>query len=255
MTGNRVANLWEMKMKYQVTASEYADLNEDVQKNYGSEKDGKHTIKVDGMPDYAEQEARITAMDTKVTDLLTETKTAKKKAKDAEALAAQAVHDKANKDGDVEALEKSWQKKYDTLEETLTGERDVATGALHQATAHSDAMELSTTLAVKGSAIALMPHIEPRIYVEIVDGKAVSKVRDINGQPSALTLKELGEEIAGNPAFAPLIEASRAAGGGANGTQRGGAAQTKTLTKAAFDALTPQGKMDFSKDDGQITEI
>lgn len=241
-------------MKYQVTASEYTDLSEDVQKNYGSEKDGKHTFKIEGLPDYAAQEARIVAMDAKVTDLLTETKDAKKKAKDAQKLADQAAHDKASNDGDVDALNLSWQKKYDTAVDGLTAERDLSNSALNKATSHTTAIELSTMLAVKDSAEGLYPHIMPRLTTEIVDGEAVVKVLDKDGKPSALTVKELGEEIAANTALAPLIEASRAAGGGANGTQRGGAAQSKTVTKAQWGDMSPSQKMEFSKDGGQVTE-
>jgi hypothetical protein len=204
------------------------------------------------MPDYAAQEDRIVAMDAKVTDLLTETKTAKKTAKDAQKLADQAAHDKASNDGDVEALNASWQKKFDTMETSLTGERDLSNSALNKATSHSTAVELAATLAVKGSSDVLLPHIMPRLTTEIVDGEAVVKVLGKDGKPSALTVKELGEEIAGNAAFAPLIEASRAAGGGANGTQRGGAAQSKSVTGAVFDTWSPGEKSKFSLEGGQI---
>ena len=237
-------------MKYQVTASEYADLSEDVQKNYGSEKDGKHTFKIDGMPEIPD----VTGLKAKNEQLLTEAKDAKTERDQAKKDLQKATKKKAKEDGDVEALETSWQTKYDTMKTGLEGERDTANSALDHATSHTKALELSTMLAVKGCASGLMPHIEPRIYTEIVDGKAVTKVKDIHGQPSALTLEELEQEIAGNEALAPLIEASKAAGGGANGNNRGGAAPTKTVNKAQWGEMNPTQRMEFSKDGGSIID-
>jgi hypothetical protein len=90
--------------------------------------------------------------------------------------------------------------------------------------------------------------------MDIKDGRAVAVVMDAEGKPSALTVDELGKEIANNAAFAPLIVASNAAGGGANGAQRGGAAKSKTVTKGQWSEMNPKQKMEFSKDGGQVTE-
>jgi len=241
-------------MKYTVSASEYKDLSDDLQKLYGSETDGNHTIKISGMPDYAAQEKRITDMDAKVAELLTETKAAKKAKKDAETAATQAAHNQAQKDGDVDALTKSWEKKYSDLESGLTLERDEALSLLGREKVHSKAVELATTLAVQGSADVLLPHIETRLSMEIKDGRAVTVVKDTAGQPSALTVDELGKEIAANAAFAPLIVASNAAGGGANGRNNGGAVKSKTATNAQFMDMNPSERMQFAKDGGQILE-
>lgn len=241
-------------MKYQVTASEYTDLGEDVQKLYGSESDGKHTIKIEGAPDYAAQEQRITDMDSKLAELLTETKDAKKKAKAAQKLVDQAAHDKASKDGDVEALNKSWQTKYDTDLGAANERADGLNTMLKHEKVHSQAVELATTLAVPGSADVLLPHIESRLSMDIKDGRAVAVVNDMAGKPSALTVEELGKEIAANAAFAPLIVASNAAGGGANGKQSGGAANPKTATKSQFEQWSPDQRMEFAKGGGQLTD-
>lgn len=241
-------------MKYQVTESEYTDLSEDVQKLYGSEKDGNHIFKIDGMPDFDGQKTRITAMDAKIDDLLTETKNAKTKARDAEKELLKANKKKAKEDGDTDALELSWQTKYDTDLGTANTERDDALKMLRLEKVHSRAVELATTLAVPGSADVLLPHIESRLSMTIKDGRAVVEVKDKAGQPSALTVDELGKEIANSEAFAPLIVASNAAGGGANGTQRGGAAKSKTINKSQWDGMNPSQKMEFSVGGGQVTE-
>ena len=237
-------------MKYQVTASEYTDLSEDVQKNYGSEKDGKHTMKVDGMPEIPD----VAGLKLKNSELLTEAKDAKIERDQARKDLQKATNKKAKEDGDMDALEKSWQEKFDTATGELSTERDGLLSTLRKEKVHSTAVELSTLLAVKGSSDVLLPHIESRLNMEIKDGVAVTTVLGKDGKPSALTVDELGKEIANDESFAPVIEASRAAGGGANGTQSGGAAQTKTATKAQWADMNPSQKMEFSKDGGQVIE-
>jgi hypothetical protein len=236
-------------MKYQVSASDYEGLDDDAKKLYGSEDDGKHTLKIEGLeiPDVA-------GLKKKVTDLLAEKKDEAKKRKAAEKEAARITAEKAVKDGDVEAVTESWQKKYDTDMAAANEAKDDALKMLRLEKVHSKAVELATTLAVPGSADVLLPHIESRLSMDIKDGRAVAVVMDTDGKPSALTVDELGKEIANNAAFAPLIVASNAAGGGANGTQRGGAAKSKTVTKAQWGDMNPKQKMEFSKDGGQVTE-
>ena len=241
-------------MKYQVTVSEFAALSEDEQKLYGSESDGKYTLKIEGMPDFAAQEQRITDMDAKLAQLLSETKVAKKAKKEAETAAAEAAHARAEKDGDVEVLNKSWQTKFDTAVDAANTERDDAMAMLRQEKVHSRAVELATTMAVPGSADVLLPHIESRLAMEIKDGRAVAVVLDMAGKPSALTVDELGKEIANNAAFAPLIVASYAAGGGAKGTNSGGAAKQKTATRAEFDGWDQSQRSKFSVEGGTLTD-
>lgn len=86
------------------------------------------------------------------------------------------------------------------------------------------ATEIATTLAVPGSAKALLPHIESRLSVEIREGKPTVVVLDQSGKLSAATLDELKAEFTSDPAFGPLIAGSRASGGGAEGHKHGGGA-------------------------------
>jgi Tfp pilus assembly major pilin PilA len=224
-----------------------------------ADKDTKDTKEDDSkLADYedklADYEKRVIAMDAKINDLLGEKKDEAKKRKAAEKEAARITAEKAVKDGDVEAVTESWQKKYDTDMAAANEAKDDALKMLRLEKVHSKAVELATTLAVPGSADVLLPHIESRLSMDIKDGRAVAVVMDAQGKPSALTVDELGKEIANNAAFAPLIVASNAAGGGANGTQRGGAAKSKTVTKAQWGDMNPKQKMEFSKDGGQVTE-
>ena len=234
-------------LKFQVDTIE--GLDESVQKMY-TEKDGKFTLAIEGLP----KQEDVSGLKTKVEQLLTEAKEAKQKAKDAKKLADEATHNKAKNDGDIEALTASWETKYKTDTDTLTTERDDALGMLRAEKVHSKAVEMAGTLAIPGCADVLLPHITPRITMTIKDGRAVTEVLDAAGKPSALTLDELGKEFANNPAFAPLIVASNAAGGGANGKQGGGAAKSKTATRSEHDAWNPSQKQKFFSEGGTLIE-
>lgn len=227
-------------------------VDEATQKLY-TEKDGKFHLNVEGLPDVSDYEDRINKMDAKISELLDEKKAADQKARDAQKAADQAAADKAAKDGDVDALNESWQKKLDDAvaeKDAIIAERETA---LDKATSRSAAMELATTLAVPGSADVLMPHIRGRLKTEIKDGEATVVVLDSNGKPSASTVKELGNEIANDKRFAPLIVGSNASGGGANGSG-GGAANTKTVTRSEFDAMPQADRFAHTKEGGQVVD-
>ncbi len=197
-------------MKYQVDSLEGLD---ETTKGLYTEKDGKFILGIEGLP---EQED-VSGLKSKVEELLKESKEAKAAKKAAEDAANKAAQEAATKSGDVEAINASWQTKYDTDLAAAKGQVEEFQGMLHKEKVHSKAVELATTLAVPGSADVLLPHIMKRLSMEIKDGKAVAVVKDNEGKPSALTVDELGKEIASSPAFAPLIVATHATGGGANG--------------------------------------
>ena len=223
-----------------------------------ADKDTKDTKQDDSkLKDYedklADYEKRVIAMDAKINDLLGEKKDEAKKRKAAEKQAATDAAAAAQKSGDVDAINESWQKKYDTDLAAANEGKDDALKMLRLEKVHSKAVELATTLAVPGSADVLLPHIESRLSMDIKDGRAVAVVMDAQGKPSALTVDELGKEIANNAAFAPLIVASNAAGGGANGKSSGGAA-TKTATRESYEGWGAVQKRKFFADGGTLTE-
>ena len=166
--------------------------------------------------------------------LLGETKTAKqerqeaaKRLKELEDQLASLDDDKHRKAGDVEALEKSWQEKLSKRESELKGEVEQHQAWLIEQRVTGVASSLAADIAVQGSAKALQPHLTSRLSMEIRDGKPTTVVLDAEGKPSAMTVEELKAEFASDPAFAPLIVASKASGGGAGGGHKGGGAASK----------------------------
>lgn len=236
-------------LKFKIDKAGFDALGEDAQKMY-TEADGEFTLQVSGLPDIPDVEG----LKNKVNELLSEKKEESKKRKAAEKKAADDAAAAAQNSGDVDAINTSWQTKYDEAVESLTTERDGALKMLRVEKVHSKAVELATMLAVPGSADVLLPHITSRLTMDITDGKAKAVVLDKEGKPSALTVEELGSEIANNEAFAPLIVASNSSGSGANGNKGGGAAKSKTVTRKVFDGWDASQQSKHCTEGGQITD-
>lgn len=155
-----------------------------------------------------------------------ERKAAKERAEELERNAQLAAEEAARRDGDVNALQKSWEEKHT---KALT-EKDQTLTALqaqvHALTVGATAARLAGELAVQGSSAVLQRLIEPRLSMDMRDGKPVVVVLDNEGRPTALTPDELKNEIISDAALAPLVAGSKATGGGAAGSKGGGAAKT-----------------------------
>ena len=210
-----------MTLKYQIDSLE--GLDESIQAMY-AEKDGKFVLAIEGLP----QQEDVSGLKAKVQELLDEKKAEADKRKAAEEQARLEREEALRKSGNVEELEKSWSEKYSRREAELTSaletERATLQGQIRDLTVGRTATEIATTLAVPGSAKALLPHIERRLSVEQRDGKPAVVVLDAAGKLSAATLDELKAEFTNDPAFAPLIAGSKASGGGACGAGKGGGA-------------------------------
>lgn len=231
-----------MTLKFQLDSLEGVD--ESIQSMY-VEKDGKYVLSIEGLP----QPEDVTGLKSKVQELLDEKKEADKKRKDAEEQARLEREEALRKSGNVEELEKSWSEKYNRREAELNGlleqERGTLTTQIRDLTVGRTATDIATTLAIPGSAKALLPHIERRLSVEQRDGKPTVVVLDQAGKLSATTLDELKAEFMNDPAFGPLIAGSKASGGGAGGAGKGGGAAkgniggTKEERQAAIASRFP----------------
>lgn len=208
----------------------------------------KFRLKIEGLeiPD-------VSGLKTKVEELLNEKKAEQKKAAEAAEAARLAAEEAARKGGDVAALEKSWKEKLAKRDLEHQEETKGLRGIIDRKTVQATASDLAASLAVEGSAKTLLPHIQTRLRTEFRDGEAVVVVLDAAGKPSAMTVQELGQEIASDPAFAPIIVASKATGGGAKGDNgRGGAAVQKTVTRTKFDAMSQHERATFAKSGGKV---
>ncbi len=214
---------------------------EEAHKAFYEEKDGKFFLKVKGVPQPQNDEG----LRKKVDELLAEKKAEQQKRKEAEDLARQKEEENARKNGNIEALERSWQEKLTKREAELLEQSKALESQVYQLTVGQTASTLANELAVSGSSNVLLPHITGRLQVETVDGQVKVRVLDAQGKPSAATIDDLKKEFRDNPAFKPLIAASHASGGGANGANSGGGAAKKPsemslAERAEWEKQNPQ---------------
>ena len=73
----------------------------------------------------------------------------------------------------------------------------------------------------------ILPHIKARLKAEFNEGKAVTRVLDKDGNPSAFGIEDLQKEMVANPAFAPIIIGSKASNSGAENSHGGSGAPGK----------------------------
>jgi len=205
-----------MSLKYQV---DNLDGIDDGIKGLYTEKDGKFILGIEGFP----QQEDVSGLKAKVEELLSEKKAVTERARLAAEESEKAKLDAAKKGGDVEALEKSYQQKIAEIENKFKVEIDQRDGSIIELTSGQTATKMAAELAVQGSADVLLPHIKMRLRTEFREGKPVTVVLDKDGKPSANTVEDLKKEFISNPAFSPLIVASKASGAGRTVSGSGGA--------------------------------
>lgn len=129
--------------------------------------------------------------------------------------------------GDVATLEKSYQDREKNLikeRNDALAQRDAEVSRLHIKGVTDDLSGIFTAPA----AVADM--IGKRLKVEFVDGKAVTRVLDKEGQVTANSVEDLKNEFLTDASLKPIIKASNGGGGGAtppNGSGGSGATSKK----------------------------
>lgn len=177
---------------------------------------------------------------------------AEKHRKKQEAEAKAAIAEAARKNGDVEALEASWNEKYTTGITEREAAIEKLNATIHKITVGATATAMSADLALQGSSGVLKPHIEARLTMELKDDEPVVRVLGKDGKPSAMTLEDLKAEITNDSAFAPILKGSDASGGGKPGDK--GADGKKTMKRGAFNGLSPNEQSTFIRSGGSVID-
>ena len=240
-----------MTLALTLDADKHSALDSALQDLYVKQDDGNYRLDAD-IPDNS-------GLKAKADELLGETKkerelrkAAEERAKALEDERQKALEDNARAKGDVESLEKSYQEKMQKLETDYSGKVSTLEKQIYDLTVGQAATNLANELSIKGSAIALLPHIQNRLSLEQgEDGKQNIRVLDADGNKTAMTLDDLKQEFRSNEAFKPLIAANGASGSGANGANGGAGSkdpqsmsalerkQLKDSDPAAFARLFP----------------
>ena len=156
----------------------------------------------------------------------------------------------ARQAGDIQALESSWNDKYSSLEQTSTQTINELNNIINNVTVGAEAKSIASELAIEGSSGVLIPHIQSRLAMELVDGVPNIKVL-VNGKPSALTIDDLKAEIRENKAFAPIVRGINASGtGNVGGSDKG----SNVMNRANFEGLSHIEKSRFIKEGGKVVD-
>lgn len=222
-------------MKYLIDKAAYDALEPSMQAFYKAQGED-YVLAVEGLP-APEDTAGLKA---KNDELLAELKANKTKAREAEEAARLAAEDAARKSGDTEALDRSWQEKHTAALAEKEGTLSALQAQVHALTVGATAARLAGELAVQGSSAVLQQIIEPRLSMELREGKPTVVVLDAERRPTALTVEEFKTQLFNDAALAPLIASSRASGGGATGGKGGGAAKT-------WDQLTGMERVELRR--------
>ena len=184
-------------------------------------------------------------MSTKLTELLDETKAAKKARKEADDAATKAKDDAAHKAGDFESLLNSSKEEHEATKTELQKLRD----GIGTEKVTTEATKLAATLAEGENVSLLSSFIERRLRYD----EGAVKVTDPDGKLTVSTLDDLSTQFSNDKRYASLLKGNQSSGGGAGGGG-GGSATRKTMTRAEFDSSSPSTRMEFSKSGGQVTD-
>lgn len=184
-----------MALKNTVTSIE--EVPEALREHYVPVKEGEavthYALAVDGAEDVG---ALKRALDRVRTE-----------AKDAIALAKQ-------KGEDITALEASWNDRLRAKETELTEHTKNIQAALKRTTKDRTVNEIATRLFGE-SAFLVAPVLEKRIKVELDGDRAIERVLDAEGRPSAFSLSDLEKELREDARYAKILIATKASGSGA----------------------------------------
>ncbi len=229
-----------MTLALTLDADKHSALDSALQDLYVKQDDGNYRLDAD-IPDNS-------GLKAKADELLGETKkerelrkAAEERAKALEDERQKALEDNARAKGDVESLEKSYQEKMQKLETDYGSQVSTLQKQIYDLTVGQAATNLANELSIKGSAKALLPHIQNRLTLaEDDNGQQVIKVLDANGGKTLMTINDLKQELRSDEAFKPLIAANGASGSGANGAN--GGAGGNGVPKRLSDCKTMEQK-------------
>jgi hypothetical protein len=184
--------------------------------------------------DLAKSAAQVESMQSKLDELLGETKKAKQKAKDEAEAAALALSEKAAKEGDFEQLLKSSEEERKKLNEQL----GALTQSISQERVSSAAMKLASDLADGHNATLLSDFIARRLK----NTDEGVRVLDSNGELTISSLEQLKTEFQADERFKSLVRGNQSSGGGATGGN-GSAVEVNPFKKGEHFNLTKQADL------------
>ena len=226
-----------MALKTKIAKDAFAELPEALQEYYKA--DGDHYIlDLDGVDDHPS----VQGLKTKLEEVLGETKAEREKRKALEDAQTEAERRAAEERGEFEKL---YQKTQEELENERKQGREFRQ-QIEQRDIRSGAMNIARQLASKDAKRADVLADYASRYAKFEDGKISYEIGGVKVDEA-----KVAEHLKTEYPF--LVDGSQASGGGAPGSD-GGGASTKTITRTDFDAMSHPDRQAFFKKGGQISD-
>ena len=191
-----------MTLKYQLTAEEFAQLDEAKQALYVQQGE-VYICQIEGLP----QPEDVTGLKRKNEELLAEKRASDERRRAAEEEARRKEEERLAAEGNFKQLYESsqtksaeWEQRYSQLEQSIH-QRDISLAATRVATAIADG----------DNADILKEFIARRL--KVAEGQV--RITDESGNLTVSTLADLQKEFETSPRYASLVRGSQAGGGGA----------------------------------------
>ncbi len=202
-----------MPLKYQLTAEEYAQLEEAKQALYTQQGD-VYLLQIEGLP----QPEDVSGLKRQRDELLAEKKAEQERRRKAEEEARIAADEKARAEGNYQQLFESSQAELERERQT----RAELQRANEQRDINLAATRIASHIADGENAEILADFISRRL--KVAEGQV--RVTDATGNLTISTLDDLEKEFETSPRYASLVRGSQAGGGGA--APKSGGRVTKT---------------------------
>ena len=219
-----------MALKKKLTKEEHSKLSDHLKAEYIEDGDG-FRLDIDGDEDTG---ALKRAKDREA-QLRREAET---KLREAQEQLDALGNDDARKKGDIQTLEKSWQKKLDDSKAEYESKLGKLTS--HTKTQLVDNVAQQIASKISNAPALLLPHIKARLAADFEGDAPVTRILDKDGKPSAMTVEELSAEFVANKDFSAIITASKASGGaGKPSNSNGGGAPYNPVQPADLASMNP----------------
>lgn len=219
-------------MKLIITKEEYSALvNDELRSEYEADGDSYKLKLEDDKGDIANLKKAKDA--ETIARKAAEAKLKEIEAKNAEAEAAvvaakeEARLAKLRKDGDHEAIEKSWEAKVAAAVASNTKLQAEHAGAMQKHLVEAEANRMAASISTTPELLAplIAKSLQAEQHGEGEDATYILRVLDSEGKPSADKVEDLQAKLIADPQYKGIIKASEASGGGAT-TPKGGSEST-----------------------------
>ena len=202
-----------MKLKRKITKAEFEALSEVQQGLYVADNDDYVLDIEDSAFENLKSEKK--AIQDKLAKYEAEEEERIRKAEERAKKKALEEYEKAKDDKDIEAIEKSWQEKYDKLNAEKTASDERYSNYVKKALIDTEVMRMANEISTAPTLLA--PHIRSRLDVDFTGEQPKLIVLDNNGMRSANTVAELQKSFIDNKDFNAIIKITTANGGANSG--------------------------------------